>query len=431
MTTRRPCLPSPLLLSSLLLLACAPSAGEGPAHEPLAPAVSANSATADLSSGDPRGLGKPIAGLTAEELASFERGRAVFERRAKQSDGLGPFYDATSCRACHSVPITGGSAKLYRNFFIAHWGTLSVQGAIPPFLSLVVPAFGSGADHATTTKFTLEGGRTVIPDTYNGFEVFRAQRNPPPLFGVGQFEFVSDATILSREDIFDTDGDGISGRHNIDHGAVGRFGFKAQANNLESFSRAPLQNHLGLTTVPHLGAGAVVHMLRAPMVQATVDPTAPTIDHDQFPDPEFPTQDLADLVAFQRFLGPPQALPFDAAAMRGEMLFDQMGCTKCHVPELPSSRGPLRAYTDLLVHYMGDALADRIKIGDNGSTALEFRTQPLWGVSLHKPFLHDGRAETLEQAISLHGGEAQASRDAFFAAPPADRDDVLHFLELL
>jgi CxxC motif-containing protein (DUF1111 family) len=416
-----------LLLATLLVpAACDAASDPGPAA-----GSNGGSSNQNVTGSDPRGLGKPIPGLTPEELAAFDRGRLVFERRFRPSIGLGPFYNATSCRSCHSEPITGGSAQLYRNFFIAMWGTLSVQGAIPPFLSPVVPAFGSGADHATTTQFTLQGGRTVIPDTFNGFTVFRTQRNAPPLFGVGLFEFVNDATILSREDAFDTNGDGISGRHNIDFGAVGRFGYKAQSNNIEVFTRAPFQNQLGVTSNPFLGAGAVVHMLRAPMVQASGDPTAPTVDHDAVPDPEMPHADLGDVIAFTRFLGAPQPLPFDAAATNGETLFAQVRCTDCHVPELPSSRGPIRPYTDLLVHYMGDALADNIKMGANGSTALEFRTQPLWGVSLHAPFLHDGRAETLMEAIDAHGGEALTSHNLFFALTPAEQADVISFLEHL
>ena len=101
------------------------------------------------------------------------------------------------------------------------------------------------------------------------------------------------------------------------------------------------------------------------------------------------------------------------------------------MPSLPSSRGPVNAYTDLLIHYMGEELADRIKMGLNGTTSLEFRTQPLWGVSMHAPFLHDGRAKTLVQAIEAHGGEAEAFRDAFVALPQTDKDAIIAFLEHL
>ena len=87
---------------------------------------------------------------------------------------------------------------------------------------------------------------------------------------------------------------------------------------------------------------------------------------------------------------------------------------------------------------MGPELADNITMGepqssslDGPTTDLEFRTQPLWGVSRHGPWLHDGRAETLGEAIRMHGGEAQASRDAFVALSPAAQAEVIRFLESL
>jgi hypothetical protein len=216
----------------------------------LAVAARSPAAPAPAPQGGPA-LGDPIPGLTADELAAFQRGKQVFERRFRPSEGLGPFYNATSCESCHNVPVTGGSAPLYRNFFLAVYGTLFSQGSIPPFLSPVVPAFGHGETHATTFEFTLEGGRTCIPVQQFGLEVFSAHRNAPPIFGVGLFEFVSNAEILSRIDPSDADGDGVSGRQNLDVGlSVGRLGYKAQSNNIELFTRAPLQNQLGVTSNP-------------------------------------------------------------------------------------------------------------------------------------------------------------------------------------
>jgi CxxC motif-containing protein (DUF1111 family) len=108
------------------------------------------------------------------------------------------------------------------------------------------------------------------------------------------------------------------------------------------------------------------------------------------------------------------------------------------MPELPSSRGPVRAYTDLLLHELGSELADGIHQGDpqasSKSSALtteEFRTQPLWGVRHHAPYLHDGRAETLQEAIEMHEGEAENMRDVFLALPQMDKDAIIAFLEHL
>ena len=135
---------------------------------------------------------------------------------------------------------------------------------------------------------------------------------------------------------------------------------------------------------------------------------------------------------------PPQKQPFDDAARRGEMTFEAIGCARCHIPSLPSSRGAVDAYTDLLLHDMGPDLADGISMGEAqrsateiATTENEWRTQPLWGVSLHGPWLHDGRAETLRDAVELHGGEAEEIRDAFLALPVGEQANLLRFLELL
>jgi CxxC motif-containing protein (DUF1111 family) len=376
-------------------------------------------------------LGDPLPDLTDDELGAFQRGREVFMRRFTPSTGLGPFYNATSCVSCHSKPVLGGSANLYRNFFVAAYGSLFSQGALPPFVSVVVPAFGSGADHATTTEFTLEVRRPDLPDTFFGLPVFAAQRNSIPIFGVGLFEFVSDATILANADPSDSNADGISGRHNIDAMHVGRLGMKAQSNNIELFTRAPLQNQMGITTNPFLGLNGMVSCAATAALQVSGNPNNPTIDHDPVPDPELSHQDLGDLIAFSRFLAPPQPRAFSPAALNGEALFAQVRCTDCHIPSLPSSRGPVNAYTDLLIHFMGAEMTDNMNFGGNGATGAEFRTQPLWGVSHFGPFLHDGRAATLSAAIAAHGGEATISRNLYNALTPAQRADIITFLEHL
>jgi CxxC motif-containing protein (DUF1111 family) len=374
--------------------------------------------------------GGPLPGLTRAERAAFERGKLVFKRRFRPEDGLGPLYNATSCESCHSVPGVGGSAPLYRNFFLAMQGPPGRQAPLSGLPSAVVPAFGHGEE------FTTEGGRMTLDGLELGLTL--AQRNSLPLFGVGLFEFVSDATILARADPNDENGDGISGRFNTDAGAIGRFGVKAQSNNIELFTRAPLNNQLGITSDPFLGSAGIVSLAGAPR-QVSSDPNRPTRDEDGRPDPEISERDLGDLIAFTRFLAPVQPLlPMSRAAQRGAERFLELGCALCHVPELASSRGPVRAYTDLLLHDLGAGLADGLGFGVPQAAALappttagEFRTQPLWGVSLSAPYLHDGRAESLRQAVEWHDGEARTSRERFQALPAADQDDLLAFLEHL
>ena len=385
--------------------------------------------------GAPQKLGDPIAGLTQAELNAFERGRLVFERRFRPSEGLGPLYNATSCASCHSTPVTGGSAGLYRNFYLARTGNEAVLGAqvdLPDLPSAVVPAFGPRGPHASA-KFSLEGGRPIIPHGTPGLRV--AQRNPIPIFGVGLFEFVTDVTIRSHADPDDRDADGISGRVNLDAGFVGRFGVKAQANNIEAFTRPPLMNQMGITSDPFEGSGGIVSGFQVSGGGAT---DTRLVDGDDAPDPEISRADLGDLILFSRFLAPPRRKSFNTAALRGETLFEDLGCVECHIPSLPSRRGTVEAYTDLLLHDMGSALADGMSFGEPEFSSLdpatshrEFRTQPLWGVSMHAPYLFDGRAETILDAIKGHAGESQEIKDAFLALTSAEQADVIAFLEHL
>jgi len=379
-------------------------------------------------------LGDPMPGLSADELAAFNRGKVQFLKRWKPSEGLGPMYNATACSSCHSKPAAGGGSELYRNFYVAQYGFAPFLLNLPGLPSPVVPAFGS----TNSQPFSLENGRNNIPATLGGLPVKQDQRNSIPTFGTGLFEFITDATILSNADPDDDDNDGISGRANNDAAGLGRFGTKAQANNIEFFTRAPLFNQMGVTSDPLAGSAGTVSLGHGSLLQGSATPNAPTADADGVPDPEISPNDLGDLMAFSRFLAPPQQKPFSDAAARGDALFNQIGCTSCHMPSLPSSKGPVAAFTDLLLHDMGPDLAGQVSFGtpqasasDPDTTEAEWRTAPLWGVSHSGPWLHDGRAPTLIDAILLHGGEGQASRDAFTDLPTLQRQDIIEFLRHL
>ena len=380
-------------------------------------------------------LGDPRSDLTADELSAFERGRDLFVKRFKPSEGLGPLYNATSCSSCHSTPVAGGTSQLYRNFYIAQYGFAApFLFNLPGLPSPIVPAFGGSS---SAGPFSLERGRMVIPETFAGLPVKQDQRNAIPIFGTGMFEFISNETILANADPEDLDNDGISGRANNDGAGMGRFGSKSQSNNIELFTRAPLFNHMGITSNPVQGAAGTVSLGHGALLQGSASPNSPTSDDDGIPDPEMPSTELADLISFSRFLAPPQKKPFNDAALRGESSFDQVGCTSCHIPSLPSSKGPVEAFTDLLIHDMGPELAGQVSFGSpqtatsGDSTASEWRTAPLWGTSHVGPYLHDGRAPTLNEAILMHGGEGQASRDAYSALTELQRQDILEFLRHL
>jgi CxxC motif-containing protein (DUF1111 family) len=362
-------------------------------------------------------LGDPNPGLDAATLAAFQRGRATFVRRFTRAEGHGPDFNVDSCKSCHEVPVVGGSAALYRNFFLV--GRIDGDGKF-------VPAMEGNQPVARTFSYVRKQRETIPSDT------LVAQRNAPPIFGLGVFERLTDVELAAHADPTDIDGDGISGRHNIDGPLLGRFGYKSQEGSLIDFIRGPFFNHMGITSnfpasIPPAQLAGDPPLQRLFSLAQVAPPAAPLTDTDPVPDPEISDEDLIDLILFLRELAAPVPLPMDETARRGETLFLGIGCAKCHVPNLKQTGEPALAYTDLLIHDMGPGLADGVvQLLASGS---EFRTQPLWGLRHHAPFLHDGRAATIEDAILAHGGEAQAIRDAFAALPPPDRDAIVAFLE--
>jgi CxxC motif-containing protein (DUF1111 family) len=134
------------------------------------------------------------------------------------------------------------------------------------------------------------------------------------------------------------------------------------------------------------------------------------------------------LVAFLNGVDPPQ--PATCGAMPGAVVFAAAGCASCHTPAFsgPGTR-QIRAYTDLLLHDMGEALADGFEQGS--ATGNEFRTAPLWRVADRAHFLHDGRAVTIPDAILAHGGQAAGAAAAFAALGDDARQALLAFLDCI
>ncbi|MBT8468071.1 MAG: hypothetical protein KJN97_04900, partial [Deltaproteobacteria bacterium] len=373
-------------------------------------------------------LGAPLPSATPEQRAAFERGREVAVRRFTHEDGLGPEFNLTFCAGCHEKPVVGGSASRYRDFLL-------VGDELVP--DVVVPRGKNGVQR----QFSLESGRSASDLLTN----LSATRNPIPFFGAGLLAEISDFEIVSHADPNDANGDGVSGRVNFDGTLVGRFGRKAQAARIEIFVRGPLFNHMGITTDPlsnerraELQRFAVAAAAAVPTSIASVDsvvaaqaiiPDESTFDQDGAADPELSDSELFDLVSFAMLLAAPEPDGPSPATRRGSAAFQKIGCDKCHLPSLRSPRGAIPAYTDLLLHDMGDDLADGFPMGE--ASGREFRTQPLWGIAASSPYLHDGRADTIEDAIRWHGGEAVAMRDAYLVLPSEERDDLITFLESL
>ncbi len=322
-------------------------------------------------------LGESIPSISQEERQAFERGKVLAAKHFTHAEGVGPTLNAVSCAACHERPVIGGASSLYRNYVLTDHVIIRAYG------------YGSGisarpaVDHAIAST---------------------AQRNAVPLFGMGLLQEISDHEIMQREDPDDLNADGISGRANYEGSKLGRFGLKAQSADIASIVRHSLLNHMGITTQNET-------------------------DTDDIADPELSDNDLSDLVSFATQLAAPQLDPLSTTSTRGQSQFINFGCNACHTPSLLSPRGPLHLFSDLLLHDMGPDLADGITM--QRASGSEFRTQPLWGIAATGPYLHDGRASSIKEAIVMHGGEAEASRTKFQAAGPDDQNALLVFLKSL
>ncbi len=380
-------------------------------------------------------LGTVLPSATEEQQATFERGLRVLERRFTPAQGLGPHFNVTFCGACHEKPVFGGSAARYRNFLLVGQ-SLSGDDFIPLGVQSVQP------------QYHIDDVRQATPVSTN----VTALRNPIPFFGAGLLAEIPEEEILKYADPDDADGDGIRGRPNYDRGFVGRFGRKAQTVSIEGFIRGPLFNHMGITTDPlsesqkanlpvpstdtltaglrsPIRTGDAGDTIRGLVMGQAAAPDEPTTDADGVADPELSNDDLFDLVSFAMLTAAPTPQTPGIGADHGQALFDEMGCADCHVPSLQGPRGAIPAYTDLLLHDMGADMSDGVVQGLAGGQ--DFRTAPLWGVTATGPYLHDGRADTLREAIVAHGGEAEAARVAFTNASPSFQEDLIGFLDTL
>lgn len=378
------------------------------------------------------GLGSIRADATEDQQALFARGEEVALHRFTPEEGLGPRFNVTFCAACHEKPTFGGSAPRYRDFYL--FGQDFGDGAF-------IPAPLGGVSHTYgLDPAPLRPGRDEMVNVI-------ARRNPIPFFGTGPIAELPEESILANADPDDKDGDGISGRPNFDRGFVGRFGRKAQTVSIEGFIRGPLNNHLGITTDPltieqqnalpvpsgateeDLAERNVPGGLRVAEQGQAAAPSEPLFDLDPVPDPELASEDLFALVAWSMLLGAPKPDDPTEQTQRGEAAFEEIGCAACHVPALEGPRGLVPLYSDLLLHDMGPEMSDGIPMGLADPT--EFRTQPLWGIASVGPYLHDGRADTLDQAIRFHGGEGKASREKYEALDDSLRGDLIAFLKSL
>ena len=365
-------------------------------------------------------LDGPIEGLTPEQNQIFLRGDIAFNDDIfSTTNGLGPLFVATSCGTCHAGDGKGhpfttltrfGQVDATGNKFL-HLGGPQLQArAIPGFQPEQIPA------GATFSKFT-----------------------PPANTGLGLLEAVPDAAILALADENDANNDGISGRPNwisippyciirpgtveVNGKYIGRFGKKAAVYDLLQQTVNAYNQDMGVnSTYEYFNTYNGLEV-----------------------DPEITNQTVLDVVFYlQTLKAPIQRIQNDADVTAGKQIFLNISCGKCHTPELQTGPSSIAAlsnkkffpYTDMLLHDMGPGLDDGYTEGS--ATTAEWRTPALWGLGLSQNsqggqvfLMHDGRARSIEEAITMHGGEAIQSKNSFQQLNTEDKTKLIKFLKSL
>lgn len=365
-------------------------------------------------------LDGPVAGLSYEENRRFLAGDVAFNDEIFSSQtGLGSIFVATNCGSCHAGDGKGhpfttltrfGQTDSTGNHFLHLGGPQLQNRALPGYTPELIPA------GASFSKFT-----------------------PPANTGLGFLELVSDADILAMADPSDNNGDGISGVPNYDYPPlivtpfsnaiprngkyIHRFGKKAAAYNLLHQTVNAYNQDIGITST---------FLPKDVYTGLNIDPEVSDVTVNNV------------VFYLQTLKAPVQRNQSDDEVMQGKNIFIQTGCESCHKQTLKTgfstiaslSNKTFHPYTDLLLHDMGPGLNDGYTEGS--AKTFEWRTPPLWGLGLSPNsqggqyfLLHDGRAKTIEEAILLHGGESQQSKEKFQQLSVQERNNLLKFLKSL
>lgn len=383
-------------------------------------------------------------------------------------DGLGPLFNTNSCQGCHIKDGRGNppagderSVSLFLRLSlptgekdaetIEHTGTVPVPHYGRQLQTASIPGASPEADMqlsyhprevelADSTLVELRVPEYHIENPAYGElpdELLTSPRVAPPMIGLGLLEVVTEDEILAWADPNDEDGDGISGRSNrvwdirSESTVLGRFGWKAGEPTIEQQSLHAFAGDMGLTStlVPETGC-------------------MPDQACDEFTNggnPEVSDKIAAFITFYAGSLAVPQRRSMDEAEIQqGARTFNDIGCAACHRPRMTTAESTERPelaaqtiwpYSDLLLHDMGEPLADHRS--EFQATGTEWRTPPLWGIGLAQQinplagFLHDGRARSLEEAILWHAGEAEAATTHYRELPEAQRTALIRFLESL
>lgn len=428
-------------------------------------------------------------GMSLAREADFKIGNAIFRKlwvsapsSTEASDGLGPLYNARGCQNCHLMDGRGHPPR-------AAWPqdtatSMFLRLSIPPQTpeqkqsladrrATVVPepTYGAQLQNYGVRGHDAEGQMQITYDdkpvwlrdgtvvklrrpTYRianlGYgplhpDTMLSPRVAPQMIGLGLLEAIPEEQVRATADPNDADGDGISGRPNevwsLEQNRVmlGRFGWKAGNPTVRQQAAEAAAIDVGLSNALFARPSGDCTSAQAICLNA---PNGNTPRHGNLE----VSAELLDFVTFytQNLAVPARRKHDDAFVLHGKALFQSLNCAGCHrgpyttgtVPNQPHLSGQrIWPYTDLLLHDMGEDLADHRPEGV--ADGREWRTPPLWGIGLtevvsgHTLLLHDGRARNLEEAILWHGGEAEAARDGYAALTRHDREALLAFLNSL
>ncbi len=419
----------------------------------------------------------------------FKVGNGIFRKlwvsapsSTTSSDGLGPLYNARSCQRCHLKDGRGHTPQV--NFPDDDATSIFLRLSIPPEteeqkkllaarkISVVPePTYGGQLQdfaiqgHDAEGKMHIEYADVpfVFPDGTKvtlrkpSYSIDRLAYGPlhskamlsprvaQQMIGLGLLEAIPEVQIRSLTDTDDKDRNGISGRPNevwsAEHGkiTIGRFGWKAGNPTVKAQSAGAFEGDIGISNPMAKNAWGDCTL------KQTRCRNAPNGSSSKIGNVEA-GQEFLDLVAFysSNLAVPRRRMPDSPKVLAGKKLFYETGCVQCHQPKFRTgtldgqphlSNQLIWPYTDMLLHDMGEGLADNRPEGV--ASGREWRTSPLWGIGLtpivngHSQYLHDGRARSLLEAILWHDGEAGPVRDAFAALDKADRDRLIEFVNSL
>ncbi len=409
--------------------------------------------------------------LSFEDRQNFLIGNGFFRKlwiaapsSTISSDGLGPLYNARACQSCHVKDGRGHLPNLEKPLSLViktgQYNGLKLKPDIiygKQFQFFAVPGMPAEVEGKIIKKNLLKNIKNKYQLNYNdiNFKVNNLNfgkfdknnslslRVSPHVYGVGLLEAIEETDILKKSDEFDSNKDGISGIARIvkdENGqdSIGRFGIRASTPNLSVQSGVAFMHDMGISN--NIGKNPYGDCTKN---QIECFKFITGINKNE--STEVNSEILEKVVFYLSSLSPPKRRNVnDENVLKGKEIFYKSNCTSCHTPKYVTSKNAkfdflkfqlIWPYTDLLLHDMGAELADKNQAGE--ITNKEWKTPPLWGIGLAKTvnpratFLHDGRADTVLEAILLHGGEASPSINYLIENHKNEIQKLVKFVESL